>query len=465
MHYVENKTFSEIQIGDCAEITRVLTKRDIDLFAVASGDVNPSHVDVDYANGTAASDVVGHGMWAGAVISAVLGNHLPGPGTVYVAQSLDFDAPVFPGDRITARVEVTRKDDSTGQITLACTCRKSDGAMVAHGEAIVRAPMDKIRRRRTDLPEIQMHAHHAGFDEMLERTETLDPIPTAVVHPVDENALSGALEAGRRGLITPILVGPEAKIRAAAEAGGHDIRGLDIIATDHSHAAAQTAVGLVREGKVEALMKGALHTDEIMGEVVHKTRGLRTERRMSHVFVLDVPSYPKPLLISDAAINIFPDLETKADIVQNAIELGQALGVDVPKVAILSAVETIYPKIPSTVEAAALCKMADRGQITGGRLDGPLAFDNAISLDAARTKGIASDVAGDADILIAPDLEAGNMIAKQLMYLAGAESAGLVLGARVPVMLTSRADGMVARVASAALAQLLVHYRKTRGLV
>ena len=300
---------------------------------------------------------------------------------------------------------------------------------------------------------------------MLAATRALDPIKTAVVHPCDDASLQGALAARDEGLIIPVLVGPQARIQEEAIAAGLDLSGIEIVPTEHSHASAEKAVALVREGKVQALMKGALHTDEVMGEVVHKERGLRTERRMSHVFVLDVPRYSKPLLISDAAINIFPDLMTKADIIQNAIELGHALDVDTPKVAILSALETIYPKIPSTVEAGALCKMADRGQITGGLLDGPLAFDNAVSKDAAEAKGIVSEVAGDPDILIAPDLEAGNMIAKQLIYLAGAECAGVVLGARVPVMLTSRADGVLSRVISAALAQLLVHHREQKGVL
>lgn len=304
-----------------------------------------------------------------------------------------------------------------------------------------------------------------SFDDMLAATRALDPIKTAVVHPCDDASLQGALAARDEGLIIPVLVGPQARIQEEAIAAGLDLSGIEIVPTEHSHASAEKAVALVRECKVQALMKGALHTDEVMSEVVHKERGLRTERRMSHVFVLDVPRYSKPLLISDAAINIFPDLMTKADIIQNAIELGHALGVDTPKVAILSALETIYPKIPSTVEAGALCKMADRGQITGGLLDGPLAFDNAVSKDAAEAKGIISEVAGDPDILIAPDLEAGNMIAKQLIYLAGAECAGVVLGARVPVMLTSRADGVLSRVISAALAQLLVHHRVQKGVL
>ncbi len=311
----------------------------------------------------------------------------------------------------------------------------------------------------------QSAPHVNSFDAMLAATAPLDPIATAVVHPCDAASLIGALEARDKTLITPILVGPEDRIKAVAAEESLNIDGLEIVDAKHSHASAQAAVRLVREGKAQALMKGALHTDEVMSAVVDKVTGLRTERRMSHVFVLDVPTYPKPLLITDAAINIFPDLMVKADIVQNSIELAHALGVDEPKVAILSALETIYPKIPSTVEAAALCKMADRGQITGGVLDGPLAFDNAISRKAADAKGITSPVPGEADILVAPDLEAGNMIAKQLMYLAGADSAGIVLGARVPIMLTSRADGTLSRLVSAALAQLMVHHNLGRDLM
>ncbi len=304
-----------------------------------------------------------------------------------------------------------------------------------------------------------------SFDAMLAATAALDPIVTAVVHPCDEASLLGAIAARDKGLITPLLVGPKARIAEVAAEHDLDISDLEIVDAAHSHDSAETGVRLVREGRAQAVMKGALHTDEVMSAVVHKTTGLRTERRMSHVFVLDVPRYPKPLMITDAAINIFPDLMVKADIVQNAIGLAQALGVDTPKVAILSALETIYPKIPSTVEAAALCKMADRGQITGGVLDGPLAFDNAISRAAADAKGIKSEVPGEADILVAPDLEAGNMIAKQLMYLAGADSAGIVLGARVPIMLTSRADGTLSRLVSAALAQLMVHHSLGKDLM
>ena len=291
----------------------------------------------------------------------------------------------------------------------------------------------------------------------------LAPLPTAVVHPCDSESLRGALDAARRGMIKPILVGPTRKIHRVAKAAGLNIASYEIVATEHSHAAAEAAVTLARAGRVECLMKGSLHTDELMAAVVATATGLRTERRISHVFVLDVPAYPRPLLITDAAINIYPDLETKRDIVQNAIDLAHALGIARPRVAILSAVETVTPKIPSTIEAAALCKMADRGQITGGLLDGPLAFDNAISDAARRAKHIKSEVAGRPDILVVPDLEAGNMLVKQLQYLAGAKAAGIVLGARVPIALTSRADSAPARMASAAIAVLLrAHVKKAR---
>jgi phosphotransacetylase len=298
------------------------------------------------------------------------------------------------------------------------------------------------------------------YEQLLARCQTLTPVPTAVAHPCEETALEGALDAGAKGLITPILVGPEAKIREVAAKGGHDLAGVRIVDAQHSHEAAAKAVALVRQGEAELLMKGSLHTDELLGAVVARETGLRTARRISHVFIMDVPTYHKVLIITDAAINIAPTLEDKADICQNAIDLAIALGVARPKLAILAAVETINSKMPATLDAAALCKMADRGQIKGAALDGPLAFDNAISSDAARIKGIKSEVAGDPDILLAPDLEAGNMMAKQLSFLANADSAGLVLGARVPIVLTSRADSVRARIASCGVAMLAAHARR-----
>jgi phosphotransacetylase len=300
---------------------------------------------------------------------------------------------------------------------------------------------------------------HRLFRSLEARCQGLAPLPTAVVHPCDPVSLAGAIEAAEAGLITPILVGPEPKIRVAAAQAGVDISVWRLEPTPHSHAAAARAVALVRTGEAAMLMKGALHTDELMHEVVAADAGLRTARRISHAFVMEVSSYPRPLILTDAAINVTPDLEDKRDIVQNAIDLAHVLGMDQPKVAILSAVETVTPKLPSTIDAAALCKMADRGQITGGIVDGPLAFDNAISEAAAQEKGIVSQVAGRADILLAPDLEAGNMLVKQLTFLAGADAAGMVLGARCPVVLTSRADNPLSRVASCAIGVLMVQAR------
>jgi phosphate acetyltransferase len=301
---------------------------------------------------------------------------------------------------------------------------------------------------------------HEKYDALIYACHALAPVRTAVVHPCDETSLAGALDAAQAKIIKPILVGPEAKIRALAASLGLDLSGLQVISTPHSHAAAAKAVEIVRAGEADALMKGSLHTDELMAEVVHKDTGIRTERRISHVFVMDVPTYPKPLFITDAAVNIFPTLEDKADIVRNAIDLAHALRITLPKVAILSAVETVSSKIPSTIDAAALCKMADRGQITGALLDGPLAFDNAINREAAAAKHIKSQVAGDADILLVPDLEAGNILAKELSFLANADAAGIVLGARVPIILTSRADNVRTRIASCAVAALYAHARR-----
>jgi phosphotransacetylase len=295
------------------------------------------------------------------------------------------------------------------------------------------------------------------YERLLERCANLAPVRTAVVHPCESSALAGALEAADKGLITPILVGPAAKIRETAALADIDITNVEIVDTLHSHASAARAVQLVREGEAEMLMKGSLHSDELLGAVVSRDSGLRTGRRLSHVFLMDVPTYHKVLVITDAAINIAPTLEDKVDICQNAIDLAGSLGIRLPKVAVLSAVETVTSKIPSTIEAAALCKMAERGQITRGILDGPLAFDNAISRQAAETKGIHSAVAGDPDILLVPDLEAGNMLAKQLTFLANADSAGLVLGARVPIVLTSRSDSVRSRIASCAVAALVAH--------
>lgn len=461
---IENHPFDEIQIGQTAQLTRTLRPQDIPLFAAISGDVNPTHLDPEFAKQGPTHEVVGHSMWGGALFSALLGNQLPGPGTVYVRQDLRFHRPIAVGDTLTASVTVKEKNPQNHHVVFECLAVNQDGLKVIDGIAEVIAPTEKIRCAKLHLPEISVTDKELRYRQIMARVKGLEPITVAVAHPCDEPSLGGALEAMQAGIIRPILVGPEAKILAAAQALGADLSGLQIVDTPHSHASAEVAVQLCREGKAEALMKGSLHTDELMSAVVDKEKGLRTARRISHVFLADVPTYPRPLMITDAAVNIEPTLEEKVDIVQNAIDLAHALGIAEPKVAILSAVETVTSKIRSTIDAAALCKMADRGQIKGGLLDGPLAFDNAVSQVAARIKGIRSAVAGNADILVVPDLEAGNMVAKQLEYLANALMAGIVLGAKVPIVLTSRADTPETRAASCAVAQVLAHAKRTTGL-
>jgi phosphate acetyltransferase len=352
-------------------------------------------------------------------------------------------------------VTVKEKFDRTKHVVFDCQCTNQDGRAVIRGQAEVLAPSEKIRRHRAQLPEVRLHDTAQRYRHLIERSKGIPAIDMAVVYPCHVESLGGALSAAEAGLIRPVLIGPKGKIEAAARELGADISPYPLIEAGTGRDAAQKAVEMARAGKVQALMKGSLHTDALMGAVVAGDSGMRTDRRVSHVFFMDVPAYSKPLLITDAAINIDPDLQAKRDIVQNAIDLAVALGIQTPRVAILAAVETVDPKMRATVDAASLCKMADRGQITGGLLDGPLALDNAVSLTAARTKGIVSSVAGQADILMVPDLESGNILAKQLEYLADAAGAGIVVGARVPIVLTSRADAAPVRVASCALALLL----------
>ena len=457
MDIIENRTFDEIKPGDTTSLVRTLSKEDSELFAVMSGDVNPTHVDELYASGDLFHKIITHGMWGAALISTLLGTQLPVPGTVYLGQTLSFHQPVLVGDTITITVTATTRDAERHCISFDCLCTNQRGEVVISGNAEVIAPTTKVKRPRVILPEMHLHEHGLLYLHLIDLAKGLTPIRTAVVHPVDSNALLGAIEAAQANLIVPILIGPANRIRAAAAEQGVDLSPYTLVSTEHSHAAAMKAVAMARAGEVDAMMKGSLHTDELMHEVVDPRIGLGTNRRMSHVFVMDAPLYPRLLFITDAALNIYPDLETKRDIVQNAIDLAHVLGIETPKVAILSAVETVSSKINSTLEAAALCKMADRGQITGGLVDGPLAFDTAISLEAAHAKGVDSPVAGQADILVVPDLEAGNMLAKQLEYLADAQTTGIVLGARVPIVLTSRADSPLAHKASCALALLLTY--------
>jgi phosphate acetyltransferase len=455
--FIENRTFEEIEIGERATLSRTLSREDIELFAVMSGDVNPAHVDDEYARSDMFHKIIAHGMWGASLISTLLGTKLPGPGTVYLEQTLHFRHPVMIGDTITVSVTASGKESERRRISFDCRCVNQRGEVVIEGNAEVIAPTEKVRRLRVALPEVHLREHGVLLRALIERAEALAPLRMAVVHPVDRDSLLGAVEAAQAGLIVPALVGPEERIRSLAAAHDLDISGFALVATEHSHDAADTAVALARRGQVDAIMKGSLHTDELMHAAVRPGTGLETDRRMSHVFVIDVPAYPRPLLITDAALNIEPVLATKREIVQNAIDLALAIGIETPKVAILSAAETVNPTLRSTLEAAALAKMAERGQIEFGVVDGPLAFDNAVSAAAARVKGIASPVAGRADILVVPDLESGNMLVKQLDYLADSQAAGIVLGGRVPIALTSRADSPLERVASCALAVLAAH--------
>jgi phosphotransacetylase/acyl dehydratase len=452
--YIENRTFDELKIGDTASLSHTVSQRDIDLFATVTGDVNPAHVDPAYAETDMFHHIIIQGMWGAGLISAVLGTKLPGPGTIYLGQDLRFRRPVFIGDTITATMTVREKKPEKGDVTLDCVCKNQHGEAVITGEAFTRAPKVKVRRKRVILPDVIVGRHDA-IHAILAHAVGGVAVPTAVVYPIDLESLSGAVEAAGAGLISPILVGPAASIQAVAKEAGLDISAFQLVDMPDAAAAAAQAVLLARRGDVALLMKGDLHTDILMHEVVAAATGLRTGRQISHVYLMDVPDYPRPLLLTDVAINITPNLEEKAGIVQNAIDVAHAIGITQPRVAILAAVETVTAKQPSTLDAAALCKMADRGQITGGLLDGPLAFDNAVSEAAAKEKGIVSQVAGKADILLVPDLEAGNMLAKQLTFMSGAEAAGVVLGARVPIIMTSRADSARTRMASCALAVLM----------
>lgn len=458
---ISNITFDELSIGQSAVIQRTLSKADIQAFATVSGDVNPAHLDQEYADHSMFHGVIAHGMLGGALISAVLGTHLPGPGTIYLEQNLHFVKPVRIGDQLSVRVSVASKDEVKKRVALDCEILNQAGQKVVYGSALVIAPSERVQRPRAALPTMALFDLGARQQALVQSVSDLPAVPCAVVHPCDLESLKGALEARDRGLIVPWLVAPKSKLDKLAEQHGLNLADSRIVDVPHRHAAADMAVQLAASGQVETLMKGSLHTDELMSAVVHSAE-LRTKRRLSHVFHLDVPMYHKILLLTDAALNIAPDLNEKADILQNAIDLAQVLGIAQPKAALLAAVEVVNPKMSSTLDAAALCKMADRGQIKGALVDGPLAFDNAISAEAAGIKGIQSPVAGDVDILMVPDLESGNMLAKQFEYLAGAATCGIVLGARVPIALTSRADDAASRVASAALVKLLAYaYRQS----
>lgn len=450
---IENRCFEDIAIGDSAEIRRLITPDDLYVFAASSGNWNPMHLPNADIDGDGVPENIAPGLFVASLISAVLGTKLPGPGTLYRQQSLTFHERAHSGEELLTRVEVTEKRGDGTVVLATRVLRPADDALILEGEAIVAAPRTRFVSEHVDVPGlvVQRHRH---FEAMLAKAKPLPAIPTAVVAPEEENSLGGALLAARETIIAPILIGHPDKIAKAAAALQLDISGYELIAALSHAEAAERACALAREGRAKAVMKGHLHTDELLKPMLDKERGLRVGRRFTHIFVMDVPGVDTPLLVTDAAINIAPDLATKADIVQNAIDLARSLGEETPRVGILSAVETVNPAIQSSVDAALLSKMAERGQITGGLVDGPLAMDNAVDMAAARTKGIRSAVAGRANVLVVPGIDAGNMLAKQLTYLSHAEGAGLVLGARVPIILNSRADSSMSRLASCAVAAL-----------
>ncbi|MEM8691562.1 MAG: bifunctional enoyl-CoA hydratase/phosphate acetyltransferase [Pseudomonadota bacterium] len=447
-----NTPYDDLVVGMEAEATRLCREEDLFVFANASGNLNALHLPDRDGDGDGKAEGIAPAMWLASLISAVLGNSLPGPGTTYKSQSLAFVGTAQAGDTLVARVKLVEKGPDL-TVRFETVVERSDGQRLVEGEAVVAAPAQRIEANGADIPGLTVR-RHVHFDALLTRAENLPPIPTAVVAPEEPEALAGAILGARHTLIDPILIGAADKIAKAAKIEGVDLEAYRIVdIPDHSGAAAH-GVRMVHEGRAKAIMKGHLHTDVLLRQIIKRDGGLRTGRRLSHVFVMDVPGLEHLLMITDAAINIAPDLMAKADIVQNAIDLAHALGVEQPKVGVLSAVETVNPAIPSTLDAAILAKMADRGQIRGGLVDGPLAMDNAVNLGAARTKGITSLVAGRAEILAVPNMEAGNMLAKELTFLAHAESAGIVMGAACPIILTSRADDDKARLASCAVAAL-----------
>lgn len=455
----ENKLYDELKVGDSAFIKRVCTANDLYIFANASGNLNPIHLPA--GEGEENAEAVAPSMWVGALVSSVLGNILPGAGTLYKSQTFKFLDRVHVGDELTITVTV-REKVAGGRIILDTIITGRGGDRISEGVAEVLAPARKVHLDDDRLPEVLVERHR-HFDRLLKACEGLEPIVTAVAVPEDKVSLGGALLAARHKIIRPILVGSEKTINAVAKELGADLKDIEIVNVASCDAAAAMTVELARSGKAAAIMKGHLHTSDLLHHVLKQDGGLRTNRRLSHVFVMDVPGLDHMLIVSDAAVNIAPDLQAKVDITQNAIDAALALGIEKPKVGILSAVETVNLQIPSTIDAAVLSKMAERGQFKGAIVDGPLAMDNAIDIEAAKTKGVISLVAGHANILIAPNLEAGNMLAKELSFVAHADAAGLVLGATVPIILTSRADGEKARLASCAIAALYREWKLGRG--
>jgi phosphate butyryltransferase len=449
--------YDAIEIGEHAELTRTVTANDLVFYSHASSDLNPLHLPELDGDGDGVAEAYAPTAYMAGLLSALVGNTLPGPGSRATDFKGEAGAPLKMGETARVRIEIVAK--SGGLLTLKGIV-EGPGGVALNAQITVAPPDNPQSFEAYELPDLLVR-RHPHFDRLLKACDGIEPARTGVVQPHSEDALDGALKAAARGLITPILIGKRTEIEAAALALDADISGFELIEAHDAEAAAATACRMVADGGADSVMKGHLHTDTLLRAVLSRSHGLRGDRRISHAFILDVPGRDGLLFVTDAAVNIAPDLSAKADIVQNAIDLARALGLKVPKAAILSAVETVNPALPSTLDAAALSKMADRGQITGGLVDGPLAMDNAVDVEAAAVKKLTGPVAGRADILVAPNLEAGNMLAKELIYLARAETAGIVLGARAPVILTSRADSAFSRLVSCAVAALHASWLKT----
>ncbi|OGT37719.1 MAG: enoyl-CoA hydratase [Gammaproteobacteria bacterium RIFCSPHIGHO2_12_FULL_37_14] len=458
MDYLENRTFDEIQVGDTASLTRTLTEKDIQVFAIMSGDINPAHVDIEYAQSEMFHKIIGHGMWGGALISTVLGTQLPGPGTIYVGQTIRFKKPVAIGDTLTVTVTAIEKKSEKNRVIFSCECRNQRNEIVMEGQAEVIAPSKKIRRPKAILPEISLRRPYSLFKPYLAKAKELGPLRAGVIYPIHETIIAAVQHAQQSGFIEPILIGPKARIQQAAELAKVDISSYEIMDVEHSLAAINKAINLARDGKIGVLIRGGAHREDLLRAMQKVDKGLLTDHTMSHAVVLDVPTYHKALILTDSVINIDPTLDVKRYITQNAIDFALALGITEPKVAILAGADTVNSSMRSTIDAAALCKMAERKQIRGGILDGPLTFDNVISIEAAKSKGIVSPVIGQADILVVPNVETGNIVAEQLEYLAESRNAGLVLGGRVPVLMRHIQDIYLSTV-SCALAILNTHYQ------
>lgn len=461
MEYLENRTFDEIQVGDTASLTRTLTEKDIQVFAIMSGDINPAHVDIEYAQSDMFHKIIGHGMWGGALISTVLGTQLPGPGTIYLGQTLRFKKPVAIGDTLTVTVSVKEKNPEKNRVKFACECKNQAGDVVMEGDAEVIAPTKKIRRQKIEMPEITLRRPYSLFDAYLERARAMGKGRAGIIHPTHKKIIEAVHAAAQAGIIDPVLVGPTEAIQVAAADAGIDISKYEIIFAENTQAAIARAIGLAREGYIKMIVRGAATREDLLQAVQKPENGLVRSNCFSNAYVLDVPTYKKSLILTDTLVNTDPNLDVKRYITQNAIDFAHALGIQEPKVAVLAGQDLISYNMRSTVDAAALCKMAERGQIYGAILDGPLTFDNVISTEVAYSKGINSPVIGDADILVAPNVETGNILAKQLEYLAESRNASILIGGKVPVLMSHINDIRLSTV-SCALAVLAMdhHYSK-----